>query len=141
MYLTYNYFNKYSLKGTILNISIHGRHLEITDAIKNYAEKKATKIEKFFERIGNVQIILDIDGDNHVVEMIVPVSKGPTLIGVVSHSNMYASIDLVVDKLEKQLTKYKEKLHSRKKRKDKQPLLEINENGTNDENVIVEEEV
>lgn len=126
-----------------MNISVHGRHLEITDAIKDYAEKKASKVEKFFERIGNVQMVLDIEGDNHVVEMIVPVSKGPTLIGVVAHSNMYASIDMVVDKLERQLTKYKEKLHSRKKRKGKQLLeingLEINENDK--ENVVVEEDV
>lgn len=96
---------------------MHGRHLEITDAIRDHAEKKAAKVEKFFDRIGNVQMILDIEGGNHVVEMIVSVTKGPTLIGVVSQNDMYASINMVVDKLERQLTKYKEKLKSRKKRK------------------------
>ncbi len=98
-----------------MDIRVHGRHLEITKAIKDYAQKKASKVEKFFEKIRNVQMILDVEGDNHVVEMIVNVSKGPTLIGVVAHRDMYASIDLVVDKLERQLTKYKEKLYSRKK--------------------------
>lgn len=100
-----------------MNVNVHGRHIEITDAIQEYAKKKATKIEKFFERIGDVQMILDVEGDSHVAEMIVKVLKGPTLIGVVSKGDMYASIDLVVDKLERQLTKYKEKLHSRKRRK------------------------
>lgn len=95
---------------------MHGRHLEITEAIKDYAQKKAAKVQKFFDRIGRVQMILDIEGGKkHVVEMIVSVKKGPTLIGVVANDDMYASIDLVVVKLERQLTKYKEKLCSRKK--------------------------
>ena len=101
-----------------MNVDVHGKHIEITSAIQEYAKKKATKVEKFFERIGDVQMILDVEGkDSHVAEMIVKVLKGPTLIGVVSKGDMYASIDLVVDKLERQLTKYKEKLQSRKRRK------------------------
>lgn len=109
-----------------MNISVHGKHLEITKAIQEYAKKKASKIEKFFDRIGDVQVVLDVQGDNHVAEMVVSVTKGPTLIGVVSKGDMYASIDLVVDKLERQLTKYKEKLYSRKKRKNNY-ASEINE--------------
>lgn len=100
-----------------MNINIQGRHLNITDAIKDYARKKAFKLEKYFKRIGNIEMILDIEGDNHVAEMIVTVPRGHTLIGVVTHMNMYASIDLVVDKLGRQLTKYKEKLHGRKPNK------------------------
>lgn len=110
-----------------MNITVHGRHLEITNAIQEYAKKKASKVERFFERIGDVQMILDVEGDNHVAEMIVSVTKGPTLIGVVAKGDMYASIDLVVDKLERQLTKYKEKLYSRKKRKSNY-TIEIHEN-------------
>ena len=101
-----------------MNVNVHGRHLEITNAIQEYAKKKAAKVEKFFERIGDVQMILDIEGDSHVAEMIVSVTKGPTLIGVVSKWDMYASIDLVVDKLERQLTKYKEKLYSERNAKE-----------------------
>lgn len=97
-----------------MNISVHGKHLEITKAIQDYAQKKAAKLEKFFERIGDVHVILDIEGDNHVAEMVVKVTKGPTLIGVVAKGDMYASIDFVVDKLERQLTKYKEKLYTKK---------------------------
>lgn len=113
---------------------MHGRHLEITKAIKDYAEKKAGKVEKFFDRISKVQMILDIEGGkDHVVEMIVTVPRGPRLIGVVSKEDMYASIDSVVDKLERQLTKYKEKLKSRKKRKGIQPGLAEEEDVENEE--------
>ncbi|MGR3177046.1 MAG: ribosome hibernation-promoting factor, HPF/YfiA family [Candidatus Anammoxibacter sp.] len=114
-----------------MNVNVHGKHIEITHAIQEYAKKKAAKIEKFFERIGDVQMVLDIEGDSHVAEMIVKVMKGPTLIGVETKGDMYASIDLVVDKLERQLTKYKEKLQSRKKRK----------SDNYDENISEDEEI
>lgn len=107
-----------------MNISVHGKHLEITKAIQDYAKKKAAKVEKFFNRIGDVQVILDVQGDDHVAEMIVGVTKGPTLIGIVAKGDMYASIDLVVDKLERQLTKHKEKLYSKKKKKSLAPTEE-----------------
>ncbi len=116
-----------------MNISVHGKHLEITKAIQDYAQKKASKLEKFFERIGDVHVILDVEGDNHVAEMVVKVTKGPTLIGVVAKGDMYASIDFVVDKLERQLTKYKEKLHT-KKLKNKRDIVSENEVAESDEN-------
>ena len=116
-----------------MNISVHGKHLEITKAIEDHAQKKASKLEKFFERIGDVHVILDVEGDNHVAEMVVKVTKGPTLIGVVSKGDMYASIDFVVDKLERQLTKYKEKLHT-KKLKNKRDFVSEDEVTESDEN-------
>ncbi|MCC7210710.1 MAG: ribosome-associated translation inhibitor RaiA [Candidatus Brocadia sp.] len=96
------------------NITIVARHLDITEAIKNYALSKAKKVRKFFEWILQIQITLDIGGDNsHIVEMIVSVSRGPTLIAEVSNPDMYRSIDLVVDKIEAQLKKHKGKIQSR----------------------------
>ena len=93
------------------NITIVARHLNITEAIKNYALQKAEKIKKFFEWILQIQITLDIGGDNsHIVEMIVSVSRGPTLVAEASNSDMYRAIDLAVDKLERQLKRYKDKL-------------------------------
>lgn len=120
-----------------MNINIQGRHLNITDAIKEYARKKAFNLEKYFKRISNIEMILDIEGDNHVAEMIVTVPRGHTLIGVVTHMNMYASIDLVVDKVERQLTKYKEKLHGRKINKSNL-IAETAEEAINKENIDAE---
>jgi len=96
------------------NITIVARHLDITEAIKNYALQKAEKIKKFFEWILQIQITLDIGGDNsHIVEMIVSVSRGPTLVAEAANPDMYRAIDLAVDKIESQLKKHKGKIQSR----------------------------
>lgn len=108
------------------NITIVARHLQITEAIKNYALQKASKIKKFFERILQIQITLDIGGDNgHIVEMIVSVSRGPTLVAEVSNPDMYRAIDLVVDKIEAQLRKHKGKIQSRIVRRKKPATTEM----------------
>ena len=96
------------------NITIVARHLEITEAIKNYALQKAEKIKKFFEWILQIQITLDIGGDNsHIVEMIVSISRGPTMVAEAANPDMYRAIDLAVDKIESQLKKHKGKIQSR----------------------------
>jgi len=96
------------------NITIVARHLDITEAIKNYALQKAEKIKKFFEWILQIQITLDIGGDNsHIVEMIVSISRGPTLVAEAANPDMYRAIDLAVDKIESQLKKHKGKIQSR----------------------------
>ena len=108
------------------NITIVARHLNITEAIKNYALQKASKIKKFFEWILQIQVTLDIGGDNsHIVEMIVSVSRGPTLVAEVSNSDMYKAIDLVVDKIETQLKKHKGKIQSKIVRRKKPATNEM----------------
>ncbi|MBE7445498.1 MAG: ribosome-associated translation inhibitor RaiA [Planctomycetia bacterium] len=108
------------------NITIVARHLNITEAIKNYAIQKAEKVKKFFEWILQIQITLDIGGDNsHIAEMIVSVSRGPTMVAAASSSDMYRAIDLVVDKIEAQLKKHKGKIRSRITRREKPGSTEM----------------
>jgi putative sigma-54 modulation protein len=108
------------------NITIVARHLDITEAIKNYALQKAEKIKKFFEWILQIQITLDIGGDNgHIVEMIVSVSRGPTLVAEATNPDMYRAIDLAVDKIESQLKKHKGKIHSRIVRRKRPEITEM----------------
>ncbi|MFO0792703.1 MAG: ribosome-associated translation inhibitor RaiA [Candidatus Brocadiaceae bacterium] len=96
------------------DITIVARHLNITEAIQQYALQKAGKIKKIFEWILHIQITLDIGGDNsHLVEMIVSISRGAPLVAKASDSDMYRAIDLVVDKVESQLKKHKGKIQSR----------------------------
>jgi len=108
------------------NITIVARHLGITEAIKNYALQKAEKIKKFFSWILQIQITLGIGGDNsHIVEMIVSVSRGPTLVAEVANPDMYRAIDLAVDKVEAQLKKHKGKIQSRIVRRKKPAITEM----------------
>jgi putative sigma-54 modulation protein len=85
--------------------------------MKEYALKKASKLERFFDRINKIQVTLDVEGERQTAEMIVSATKGSTLIAEVASPDMYAAIDSVVGKLERQLTRHKEKLHDKRNRK------------------------
>lgn len=103
---------------TALNIELTGRHLEITPNVRNYANEKAGRLERFFDRIHRIQIILESEGeDRHKAEMVISVSKGSTLVSQAADSNLFAAIDLVLDKAERQLRKHKEKLRNHRGRK------------------------
>jgi putative sigma-54 modulation protein len=92
-----------------LEIIIHGRHLDATEAIKNYINKKASKLTKYSTKINKIQFTLKIEGQNNIVEAICSAARA-TLVAEVANADMYAAIDLVIDKLEKQIIKQKEKL-------------------------------
>lgn len=91
------------------NIQITGRNVEVTDAIRDYATEKVSKIERFMNRIIDVNIIMDIQRLDHRVEIIL--KTGNTKItSSASTTDMYASIDQAAAKLEAQLLRYKSKL-------------------------------
>jgi len=92
------------------NIQITGRHVEITDSMKDYAIEKISKIERFMNRIIDVNVIMDIQRMDHRVEIIL--KAGNTKItSKASTTDMYISIDQAVNKLEAQVLRYKSKLN------------------------------
>jgi putative sigma-54 modulation protein len=94
----------------IWDISVTGRHVLVTDAMKNYAIDKISKIERFSSRVIDANVIMDIQKLVHRVDIIIKVDN--TKIKVTASSdNMYASIDKVVDRLKEKIRRYKEKLH------------------------------
>jgi putative sigma-54 modulation protein len=99
-----------------LEIIIHGRHLDITEAIKNYVEKKASKLTKYSNRINKIQFTLKIEGQNHTAEAVCAFG-GTTLVAEAANSDMYAAIDIGMDKLEKQLIRQREKVKQHKRNK------------------------
>ena len=112
-----------------MEIIIHSRHLDATEAIKNYITKKASKLTKYSTKITKIQFTLKIEGVNNIVEAICS-AAGSTLVAETSHEDMYASIDLVMDKLDKQIIKQKEKLKQpRRSIKDEAPVEENADDG------------
>lgn len=92
-----------------MDINITGRHIEITNALRNYIKKRISKVEKYFKDkplMANVTIF--IEKGRHQIEVSLS-SNGQVFNGKVSTKDMYESIDKVVDKLEKQFKKQKEK--------------------------------
>ncbi|NOR65284.1 MAG: ribosome-associated translation inhibitor RaiA [Candidatus Scalindua sp.] len=105
-----------------MEIIIHSRHLDATEAIKSYINKKASKLTKYSTKITKVQFTLKIEGVNNIVEAICSAARA-TLVAEATDADMYAAIDLVVDKLEKQIVKQKEKqTEPRRNKKEEAPV-------------------
>ncbi|HWJ03319.1 MAG TPA: ribosome-associated translation inhibitor RaiA [Verrucomicrobiae bacterium] len=92
-----------------MNINVRGKHIEVTDALREYVEKRVGKLEKYFDSLEDIQVTLLVEKDRHRVEVTAPIS-GMILRGEEETTDMYSSIDLVVEKLEKQINKYKTRL-------------------------------
>jgi putative sigma-54 modulation protein len=97
------------------NISVTGRHVVVTDAMKDYAIEKVSKIERFSNRIIDVVVTMDIQKLEHRVDIVLKVNNLKIKSQAVS-DNMYASIDKAVHKIESQLLKYKNKLQDHQNR-------------------------
>ena len=95
-------------------VTISGRHMDVTEALKQYAEQKAGKLSKYYDRIQEIEVILDASKDSTGVEMIVNAEHNAMFIAHHGGGDAYAGIDGCVDKLERQLTDHKEKLRNRK---------------------------
>jgi len=93
-----------------LNISITCRHEYKTNEVKNYAQEKVKKLGKFFKNITKIEIVMDMEKDQHSADALISVSRGTKLVGSVQHEDPLAAIDLVIDKMERQLVRFKERL-------------------------------
>ncbi|MDR1702326.1 MAG: ribosome-associated translation inhibitor RaiA [Sporomusaceae bacterium] len=95
-----------------MTINVRGKNIDITPAIRDHVEKRVSKIDKYFDASGDITAILTVEKGRHIAEVTVPVN-GMLLRGEESTSDMYASVDMVVKKLEKQIEKYRTKLSRR----------------------------
>ena len=93
-----------------MKFEIRGRNIEVTDALRDYTTKRLSKLEKYIDDMKDVQVTLAVEGESHKVEVTIPLN-GMILRGEEKSQDMYTSIDLVEEKLEKQLEKYKTRLY------------------------------
>lgn len=97
------------------NVMVTGRHMHITDGMKQHAIDRITKLEHIADRIIDVNVTMDIQKLSHRVEIMM--KYGPTLIrSQASTTDMYASIDQAIKRLELQIRRYKRKLHDHHKK-------------------------
>ena len=95
-------------------ITVTGRHMEVTPALKTFAEEKVNKLTKYYDRIQEIEVIFDSQKDATSVEVIVNAEHKDMFIAREANGDAYASIDLCVGKLERQLTEHKKKFRNRK---------------------------
>jgi putative sigma-54 modulation protein len=107
-----------------MNIIVTGRHLEVTSALKNYAEKKIKKFDRYLSNISEAVVTLSVQKYRHKVEVLLKVN-GVLIQAEGITGEVYSSIDEVVEKLERQIKKYKEKLVSHRKSEGKTDAIVI----------------
>ncbi|WP_190600788.1 ribosome hibernation-promoting factor, HPF/YfiA family [Candidatus Vesicomyidisocius sp. SY067_SCS001] len=98
-----------------MQLNISGHHLDITEAIKQHSLIKLNKIKNHFNQVININIILEVKKDVQKAEAIIHVS-GADLFAKAESSDMYNSIDQMVNKLDVQIKKHKEKLNNQRKK-------------------------
>ncbi len=94
-----------------MRIITRGQNIEVTDALKQHVEKRIGKISRFFEQDTEAQITLSVIKETHVVEATLLLNGGMLVRAEEKSADMYASIDMVVEKLERQIRKYKTRIH------------------------------
>ena len=92
-----------------MQINVTGRHLEVTDAINAYVHEKMQRLERHFDIVLDVKVILSVEKLEHKAEATVHVN-GHNLHAESKQEDMYAALDGLIDKLDRQVRKHKEKM-------------------------------
>ena len=91
-----------------MQMTISGHHLDVTDPIRDYVTNKLSKLERHYEQITSTTVMLTVEKLRQKAEATVYVS-GAELFAIAEHEDMYAAIDALADKLDRQIIKHKEK--------------------------------
>lgn len=95
-----------------MQLNITGHHVDITDAIRNYVNTKMAKLERHFDNITNVHVVVSVEKHDQKAEATVHIS-GAELFADSTSDDLYTAIDKLIDKLDRQIIKHKEKLVDR----------------------------
>ena len=98
-----------------MQLSISGHHIDVTDALHDYVTSKFDRLTRHFDHITNVHVVLSVEKLVQKAEATVHTS-GAELFADSSSEDLYAAIDALIDKLDRQIVKHKEKLRGRPQR-------------------------
>ena len=94
-----------------MQINITGHHVDVSAALKNYVSEKMQRISRHFDHVLSINVILNVEKHRNDAEATVH-AAGKSLFANASDTDMYAAIDSLVDKLDKQVRRYKDRLRS-----------------------------
>ena len=119
-----------------MEILIRGDKIVVTDAIKTHIENKLGKLDKYFEAANNIKahVIVKVKDNDQIIEVTIPTNKF-TLRAEEKHSDLYAAVNLVVDKLERQIRKNKTRLNAKLKKEPQVDFIfDVDDNELEEEN-------
>jgi putative sigma-54 modulation protein len=111
----------------MLRITVSGRRTDLDEALKTYAEEKADRLQRYYDRLQSVEIVFDVEADKHRCEVIAKADHHTSFVAREEHTDALASLDAAVRDLERQIKRHKEKFRNRKHltgREDRERLSE-----------------
>ena len=96
-----------------MQINVSGHHVDVTDSLRNYVETKLDRLERHYDQITNMQVILTVEKLRQKAESTIRISGGEIHAHAESE-DLYTAIDMLADKLDRQLIKQKEKIKDHK---------------------------
>src|SRR5512134_2760918 len=98
-----------------MNLSVTFRHMEATDALKEYVRERLEKLKRYFGGPASAHVVLSTErGYQHLADINIALANGIALKGREQTEDMYSSIDLALAKIERQVRKYKERIRDHK---------------------------
>lgn len=91
-----------------MQINVSGHQMDITEPLRHYAQEKIARIQKHFDHVTNTNVVLHVEKNRHKAEATIH-AKGAILHANAEGVDMYAALDALVDKLDRQVLKHKEK--------------------------------
>lgn len=121
-----------------MRITITGRNIELTDGLKEAVEERLSKLEKYFAPDAEAHVTMSVEKERQKIEVTIPV-KGSVIRAEQVSNDMYVSIEVVVETIERQLKKYRSKIVTRQQSAEKffaPEFLDVNEDEDDDEEEI-----
>lgn len=106
-----------------MQVNLTGHHVDITNSMRAYVDEKIARLERHFDHVTNVHVILSVEKLNKKAEATVHIA-GADVFADSTHEDMYAAIDSLVDKLDRQVIRHKEKVKSHRGNGHKEPPVE-----------------
>ena len=97
-----------------MQVNISGHQLDVTDALRDYVGEKLSRLERHFDKITNVQVIMEVEKLKQKIEATLHIAGGE-IVANAEHEDMYAAIDLLMDKLDRQVRRHKSRISDHRK--------------------------
>ena len=94
-----------------MQVNISGHQLDVTDALRDYVGEKLGRLERHFDRITNVQVTMTVEKLKQKIEATLHIAGGEVVANA-EHEDMYAAVDELMDKLDRQVVKHKDRLQN-----------------------------
>ena len=108
-----------------MKLSVTFRHMDTSEAIKQHVEDKLERLKKYFPDPVAAQVVLSTERYRHQIDVTITLTTGTAITGKEVSEDMYTAVDLVMDKIDRQIRRYKDKVTSHRKPTDQEPMADM----------------